>query len=126
MRHTATGSVSREPPQRVSVTTPLFWREEDMGKYLASAVFVFALILGIMPALQAHELLELKAANYNPFTGVWRDSSGNGNDAIGLVSPPSFTHGQTPNGSAVATFDGTNFLYLTQGISATGFTCFAY
>jgi hypothetical protein len=79
-----------------------------------------------MPALQAHELLELKAANYNPFTGVWHDSSGNGNDGLGLVSPPSLTHGQTLNGSAVVTFNGTNFLTLTQGISATGFTCFAY
>jgi hypothetical protein len=78
------------------------------------------------PLSNADEVLELKAANYDPVAAVWSDSSGNGNDAMGLVSPPSLTPGQTPNGSAVVTFDGTNFLSLTPGISSAGFTCFAY
>jgi hypothetical protein len=97
-----------------------------MRKYLGRLASVFALVFVTMPVLQAHEVLELKAANYDAITGVWRDSSGNGNDAIGLDSPPSLTHGQTPNGSAVVTFNGTNFLTLTHSISAAGFTCFAY
>ncbi len=42
------------------------------------------------------------------------------------MSPPSLTPGQTLNGSPVVTFDGTNFLTLTSGISSPTFTCFAY
>jgi hypothetical protein len=97
-----------------------------MRRHLGRAVLVFALAFVTLPALRADEVLELKVANYDPSTGIWSDSSGNGNDAMGLVSPPSVTTGQTPNGSAVVTFDGTNFLTLNPGISATGFTCFAY
>jgi hypothetical protein len=97
-----------------------------MRRHLATAVLGFALAFVITPALCADEVLELKAANYDPSTGIWSDSSGNGNDAMGLVSPPSLTTGQTPNGSSVVTFSGTNFLSLSPGISSGGFTCFAY
>jgi hypothetical protein len=33
--------------------------------------------------MRADEVLELKAANYDPVAGIWHDSSGNGNDASG-------------------------------------------
>ncbi len=97
-----------------------------MKKHLVSASFISSLLLLGTPAVDADEVLELKSANYDPAAGVWSDSSGNGNDAIGPVSPPSLTPGQTLNGSAVVTFDGTNFLTLSPGLSSSGFTCFAY
>jgi hypothetical protein len=97
-----------------------------MWKHLGRSALIFSLLLFSELAVQADEVLELKAANYDPSTGIWKDSSSSGNDATGLVAPPALTPAQTLNGSAVVTFDGTNFLTLTPGISSTGFTCFAY
>ncbi|HLJ97206.1 MAG TPA: hypothetical protein VKU02_28865 [Gemmataceae bacterium] len=97
-----------------------------MKKHLGRGIVSACLLLGTATAAYADKVLELKVANYDPIAGVWSDSSGQGNDALGLVSPPSLTPGQTPNGSAVVTFDGTNYLTLTPGISSAGFTCFAY
>src|SRR5713226_8553714 len=97
-----------------------------MRKHLGKTAVVLCLLLVATPAVRADKVLELKAANYDPNAGVWSDSSGNGNDAIGLVSPPALTAGQTLNGSAVVTFDGTNSLTLSPGVTADGFTCFAY
>src|SRR6266404_1524486 len=102
------------------------WEDRTMGKHLGRAALVFSLLLVTKSAVRADKVLELKSANYDPVAGVWSDSSGNGNDALGLVSPPSLNPGQTLNGSAVVTFDGTNYLTLTSGISSAAFTCFAY
>lgn len=97
-----------------------------MQKYLSRAGIIVGLLLGMASTVCADEVLELKSANYDPIAGVWSDSSGLGNDALVTTSSPSLTPGATKNGSAVVTFDGTNFLMLTPGISASGFTCFAY
>jgi Concanavalin A-like lectin/glucanases superfamily len=97
-----------------------------MRKHLGWTAFVFTLLLVTTPAVYADKVLQLKSANYDPGAGVWMDSSGNGNDAVATDSPPALNPGQTVNGSAVVTFDGTNFLTMTPGISAAGFTCFAY
>lgn len=96
-----------------------------MRTHLGRVALVSSLLLVGVPAVHADEVLELKAANYDPVSGVWTDSSGKANDALG-VSPPVLTPGQTPNGSAVVTFDGTNYLTLTPGILEAGYTCFAY
>src|SRR5438132_6511846 len=112
--------------KRQYVTGPFFREEKVMTKHLGKATLISCLLLVLTPAVRADKVLELKAANYDPNAGVWSDSSGNGNDAIGLVSPPALTPGQTLNGSAVVTFDGTNSLTLSPGITANGFTCFAY
>jgi hypothetical protein len=101
-----------------------------MTKDLCGAAFLFSSLLLIPSAVlaqpQQFEVLELKAANYDPVAGIWHDSSGNGNDAIALVSAPALTPGQTLNGSAVVTFDGaTTYLTLTTGISSGNFTCVA-
>jgi hypothetical protein len=97
-----------------------------MRKHLGWTVFVFILLLIATPAIQADIVLQLKSAKYDPVAGVWMDSSGGGNDATATTSPPTLNPGQTLNGSAVVTFDGTNFLTMTPGIVASGFTCFAY
>jgi hypothetical protein len=97
-----------------------------MRKHLAWTSLVFTLLLVTTPAAHADKVLQLKSANYDPAAGVWMDSSGNGNDATATTSPPALTPGQTLNSSAVVTFDGTNFLTMTPGILAAGFTCFAY
>jgi hypothetical protein len=97
-----------------------------MRKHLGTVALVFFVLLATLPALHADEVLELKAANFDPVAGIWHDSSGNGNDASAGV-PPVLTPGQTLNGSAVVTFDGaTTFLMMNPGISAGAFTCFAY
>jgi hypothetical protein len=111
---------------RLVHTGSCFWEDQTMKKRLGSAALVFALLLVTAQAARADLVLELKAANYDPAAGVWTDSSGNGNDALGLVSPPALTPGATLNGSPVVTFDGTNSLTLQPGITADGFTCFAY
>src|SRR5438128_2460201 len=96
-----------------------------MRKHLGAVVF--SLLLVITPAARADKVLELKSANYDPVAGVWSDSSGNGNDAFESVKQPALSPGQTLNGSAVVTFDGTsNFLTLTTGIKLSAYTCFAY
>jgi hypothetical protein len=97
-----------------------------MRKHLAWTSLVFTLLLVTTPAAHADKVLQLKSANYDPAAGVWMDSSGNGNDATATTSPPALNPGQTLNSSAVVTFDGTNFLTMTPGILAAGFTCFAY
>src|SRR5260370_34541416 len=87
------------------------WEGKIMRKHLGRGTLVFYLLLITTPAVWADKVLELKAANYNPCTFVWSDTSGNGNDATATFSPPTLNPGQTPNGSAVVTFDVTNWLW---------------
>jgi hypothetical protein len=75
-------------------------------------------------------LLDLQASNYNASTGIWTDSSGNGNNAVAPAGDfPTVTASATPNHSSVVTFNGTTqYLNLTTSItsSTTGYTVFAY
>lgn len=76
-------------------------------------------------------LLDLQAANYNPTTGLWTDSSGNNDNASSLAgSRPTLVSGVTPNGSAAVNFTSGEFLTLTSSIaespSGNGFTVFTY
>jgi hypothetical protein len=98
-----------------------------MRKHLGWAALVASLLLVLPPAVRAQlEVLELKAANYDPVAGIWHDTSGNGNDASGGI-PPALTLNATKNGKAVVTFDGvTTYLQLTTGVQAAEYTVFAY
>jgi hypothetical protein len=77
--------------------------------------------------------LELQAANYNPITGVWTDTSGNGNNATwgpangGTPAIPTLATGATPNGSSAVDITATGGNFAFTGISgASGYTIFAY
>ena len=50
-------------------------------------------------------LVQLQATNYNPTTGVWNDSSGNGNNATYAgATKPSLVSFATPNGGSAVNF----------------------
>ena len=81
-------------------------------------------------------LADYKAVNYNATTGVWTDSSGNGNNASVVYqqygeTAPALMPDATPNGSSAVTFNGTNeFLAIdgTVGLpsSSAGYTVMAF
>ena len=78
--------------------------------------------------------LQLKASNYNPLTGVWTDSSGNGNTATFANGTLPTLAAVTPNGSSAVDIIGANASYgvgshfglLNPLSSASGYTVFAY
>jgi hypothetical protein len=71
---------------------------------------LLALIISVGTATSGHAQLveQLKASNYNATTGVWSDSSGNGNDAMastaGGEALATLVTGATPNGSSCLAF----------------------
>ena len=74
-------------------------------------------------------MVDYMAANYNPATGVWTDSSGNGDNATQTPgsSAPTLALNATPNGSAAVAFNGSQSLNITTGLtSSTGYTVLAY
>ena len=74
-------------------------------------------------------MVDYAAANYNATTGVWTDSSGNGDNATQTPgsSAPTLALNATPNGSAAVTFNGSQSLNITTGLStSTGFTALAF
>jgi len=95
-------------------------------KTLVTSIVVFVLLSAYA---SAGLILELKAANYNPATGVWTDTSGMNNHATqsNLSYRPALVPNMTLNGSPALYFDGVNdYLQLTNNISIEGFTIFAY
>ena len=99
----------------------------------------------VLPALPSGLLVNLESANYDASTGVWTDTSGNGNNAsvanannynqLGSNGTPTLVTNATPNGSpAVAfTYNGNPAGTLGQSLGLTtalsdngGFTVFAY
>jgi len=73
--------------------------------------------------------LQLQAANYNPTTGVWTDTSGNNDTATySGTSMPTLAAGVTPNGSSAVNFGGQGILSLASSIGVGGgsYTAFAY
>jgi len=80
-------------------------------------------------------LVQFKAPDYDPKTAIWKDSSGNGNDAKGGVPEmrPTVVPNATPNGSPAVqgTLKGNNFdtwmVFKPVDISTpTGFTVLVY
>jgi hypothetical protein len=72
--------------------------------------------------------LQLKAVNYNDITGVWTDTSGNGDTATySGSSTPTLVAGATPNGSSAVNLTGAGSLLLNTSLAAgSGYTIFAY
>ena len=75
-------------------------------------------------------LADYKATNYNPVTGVWSDSSGNGDNATVStgVTAPTLISNATPNGSSAVSFSGNNsYLDITTGLAdGSGYTVLAF
>ena len=76
-------------------------------------------------------LVKLQATNYNPTTGVWNDSSGNGNNATytgAAGTTPTFTTFATPNGSSAVSIatNGGSFVLASSLSAGSGYTVFAY
>ena len=75
-------------------------------------------------------LVQLIATNYNPVSGGWIDSSGNGNNAqYSGASTPTLVPLATPNGDSavnIASGSGQSFLLTTPLDPSSGYTIFAY
>ena len=75
-------------------------------------------------------LADYKAVNYNATTGVWTDSSGNGDNAtVGTgVTAPTLVTNATPNGSSAVNFAAdSEYLNITTGLPAgSGYTVLAF
>ena len=70
-------------------------------------------------------VLQLKAANYNPSSGLWTATIGANAQATGTY--PTLATGVTSNGSPAVVFNGANKLQLATSIPATNaYTVFAY
>jgi len=74
--------------------------------------------------------LQLQAANYNPTSGVWTDTSGNGNNATYYGTKPTLDLGTTPNGSSsvglnLGNTNGNGFTLASPIAYASGYTVFA-
>lgn len=110
-------------------------RHNKIVRVCALAALVMAVsicCLGIGTA-QAALVLKLEAANYDPLSGTWSDTSGSGNHALQATGAnrPSLVANRTANGLATVRFDGANdFFSLTSSIApisaADGYTVFAY
>jgi len=104
-------------------------------KQLPLAIAVCVLAGGLSASAQTLAV-QLQAANYNPTTGVWTDTSGNNDNAsFTLVniygtatgSTPSLQAGATPNGSSAVALTGAgSFLLGTSIPYASGYTVLAY
>jgi hypothetical protein len=102
-------------------------------KKLQKSIIPFATVaglfaIGVLSAKAQTLALQLKAANYNATTGVWTDSSGNGNNATySGASIASLITGVTPNDSSAVDLSGIGSFVLNSSISAaSGYTVFAY
>ena len=102
---------------------------------LAIAAFAAVALIGLASIASASTislptpLVDYAAANYNAATGVWADSSGNGNNAVQSVSAdrPTLLTDATPNGSAAVSFNGSQYLNITTPLSPqNGFTVLAF
>jgi hypothetical protein len=91
---------------------------------------LLALIMSVGAATSGHAqtlLLSLQSSDYNATTGVWSDSSGNGDDAFAGGAFPTLVANSTPNGSSAVDFTGTlQSLQLLNPIAAQDVTIFAY
>ncbi len=71
-------------------------------------------------------LVQLQSTNYNATTGVWTDSSGNGNNATATGTKPTLATGASPNGSPAVVFSGSNPMGLASSIPVGSYTVLAY
>jgi hypothetical protein len=74
-------------------------------------------------------LVQLQAANFNPISGVWTDSSPNANNATYTGnSTPALVSSATPNGGSVVNIPsgGGSFVLATPVDFSSGYTVFAY
>ena len=105
-------------------------RNFELNGKIALALAATAATLGCLPTASASLLVDYKAANYNPTTGIWLDSSGNGDNAAVATtfsSKPTMTANATPNGSSAVTFNGSTGFVMTRKIaSSSGYTAFAF
>jgi len=92
------------------------------------AIAAGLLAAGGLSASAQTPLLQMRAIDYNPATGVWLDSSGNGNVATYAGSSmPTLAAGVTPNGSSAVRFYNSGVMSLATGITGGGsYTAFAY
>jgi hypothetical protein len=97
------------------------------------AIAAGALVASSLSAKAQTLELQLQADNYNPTTGVWTDSSGNGDTGTfgGSSTLPTLATGATPNGSSAvdissASATGGSFLLNSSIPDVGGYTVFAY
>ncbi len=107
---------------------------------IAAFAAVGACMAFATPAAHASLIGDYQAVNYNPTTGVWTDSSGNGNNAtftanatntptsISTANPTLVTSGAgaTPNGSETVALAGNGSFNLTNPIAPGPYSVFVY
>jgi hypothetical protein len=90
----------------------------------ASRLLLAVLVTGQMASAQTL-MLQLKAANYNPTSGLWTATVGANAQASGTY--PTLATGVSPNGSPAVVFNGANQLQLATSIPVgSSYTAFAY
>lgn len=102
--------------------------------FIPCAVAAGLIVAGGLSASAQTLALQLKASNYNPTTGVWTDSSGNGdNGTYAKISGttttlPTLVTGVTPSGSSAVDFTAGNGSFaLSSAIGySSGYTILAY
>ena len=101
-----------------------------------SLALIFGAAVGTLSAGAQTPAVQLKASNYNPTSGLWIDSSGNGDNAtFTLVNIygtatgpiPGLVAGVTPTGSPAVDLTGTGSMLLNTPIGySSGYTVFAF
>jgi hypothetical protein len=102
-----------------------------MTHFRRNILMAVILVIAVASSASAGLLLDLKATNYNPTTGVWTDSSSNADNATAPAGGfPTLVAGATPNGSSAVQFTSGDLLNLASALSESpsgnGFTVFAF
>jgi hypothetical protein len=101
-----------------------------MKKSKMACIAAVVVVSGLSAGAQTLAL-QLQAANYNPITGVWSDTSGNNNTATYYGLLPTLATGVTPNGSSAVGLNlgngnGNGFSLTSSLAAGSGYTVFAF
>ena len=124
--HVGHGDCTDDEVMKPKTTTRMSPKKSILTQKLP-AFLLMLVALAASPMAQAQTLLvQLVSTNYNATTGVWTDSSGNGNNATATGTKPSLATGATPNGSPAVVFTGANPMGLASSIPVGSYTVLAY
>lgn len=96
-----------------------------LSEILAAGLLMLGTLAASQMASAQTLVLQLQSTNYNATSGVWTDSSGNGNNATATGTLPALATGASPNGSPAVVFSGANPLSLASSIPVGSYTILA-
>ena len=97
----------------------------NVAPYITNSSWLQLNVVALTP------LVQLQATNFNPSSGVWTDTSGNGNNATYYGTLPTLVSFATPNGSSAVSLNAGNsnnngFTLVSSLSPSSGYTVFAY